>query len=52
MCDGDGFIQVMEDDDGIVALGGGWTCIYMGDEDGISQVKNEGEGINHGGDWT
>ena len=28
--------------------GRGWTCIYMGDKDGVDQVKKEGEGVNLG----
>ena len=26
--------------------GRGWTSIYMGDKDGVDQVKKEGEGVN------
>ena len=43
MCDGDGIVQVKEDDDSAVTVGGGRTRIYMGDDDGIGQVKKEGE---------
>jgi hypothetical protein len=35
-----------------MALGGGWTCIYIGDEDGVRQVKKEGEGVNLDGGQT
>ena len=36
----------VEEGDGIVALGGGRTHIYMGDENGIDQVKKDGQGGN------
>ena len=45
MGDGDNINQVKEEDNGIVALGEGWTCISMGNEDGTGQVKKEGEGV-------
>ena len=35
-----------------MALGGGWTNIFMGDEDDVDQVKKEGEGVNLGVGWT
>ena len=41
--------QVKQEDDGIMALGGGWTRISMGDIDGVGQVKKEGEGVKLGG---
>jgi hypothetical protein len=52
MDDEDDIDQVKEKDDGVVALGGGQTCIYMGDVDGVGQVKKECEGIELGGGWT
>ena len=52
MGDEDGVDQVKEEDDGIVALGGGRTRIYKGDVDGVGQVKKEGEGVNLGGGRT
>jgi hypothetical protein len=48
MGDEDSVDQVKEDD-GIVALGGGWTCIYIGNEDGVGQVKKKGEDVKLGG---
>jgi hypothetical protein len=48
MGDEDGVNQVKEEDDGIVALGGGRTRIYMGDVDGIGRVKKEGESVRLG----
>jgi hypothetical protein len=44
MSDGYGIDRVKEEDDGVVTLGGGRTFIYVGDEDGIGQVKKEGKG--------
>jgi len=44
--------QVKEEDDSIVALGGGRTRIYMGDVDGAGRVKKEGEGVKLGGGRT
>jgi hypothetical protein len=35
-----------------VALGRGWTNIFMGDEDDVDQVKKEGEGVNLSVGWT
>jgi hypothetical protein len=32
-----------------LALGGGYTHIYLSDEDGVGQVKKEDEGVNLGG---
>jgi hypothetical protein len=52
MGDEDGVNQVKEEDDGIVALGGGRTRIYMGDVDGIGRVKKEGESVKLGGGQT
>jgi hypothetical protein len=52
MGDEDGVDQVKEKDDGVVALGGGQTRIYMGDVDSIGQVKKEGEGVKLGGGRT
>jgi hypothetical protein len=52
MGDEDGIDQVKGDVDGIVALGGGRTRIYMGDVDGVGRVKKEGEGIKLGGGRT
>ena len=40
--------QVKEEDDGIVALGGGRTHICMGDVEGVGQVKKEGECVKLG----
>ena len=46
MDDVDGVNQVKEEDDGIVELGRGQTCVYIeDDEDGVGQVKNHGEGV-------
>jgi hypothetical protein len=52
MGDENGVDQVKEEDDGVVALGGGRTRIYMGDVDGIDQVNKEGKGIKLGGGRT
>jgi hypothetical protein len=52
MGDEDGVDQVKGDVDGIMALGGGRTRIYMGDVDGVGRVKKEGEGIKLGGGRT
>jgi len=52
MCDEDDVDQVKEEDDGVVALGGGQTRIYMGDVDGVGQVKKEGKGVKLGGGRT
>ena len=42
----DGVDQVKEEEDGVVALGGGrWARIYMGDEDGVGPVNKEDEGV-------
>jgi hypothetical protein len=38
--------EVKEEEDGVVTLGWGQTCIYIKDgKYGIGQVKNEGEGV-------
>ena len=52
MGDEDGVDQVKEEDDGVVALGGGRTRIYMEGVDGVGQVKKEGEGVKLGGGRT
>ena len=52
MGDEDGVDQVKEEDDGVVALGGGRTRIYMGDVEVVGQVKKEGEGVKLGGGRT
>ena len=52
MGDEDGVDQVKEEDDGVVALGGGRTRIYKGDVDGVGQVKKEDEGVKLGGGQT
>lgn len=44
--DEDGIGQVQEEDDGIVAFGKGRTHIYKGDENGIDQIKKEGQSGN------
>ena len=49
MGDEHGVDQVKEEDDGVVALGGGQIHICMGDVDGVGQVKKEGEGVKLGG---
>jgi hypothetical protein len=49
MGDEDSVDQVKEEDDGIVALGGGQTLIYIGDVDGVGRVKKEGESVKLGG---
>jgi hypothetical protein len=49
MGDEDGVDHVKEEDDGIVALCGGRTLIYMQDVDGVGQVKKEDEGVKLGG---
>ena len=51
MGDEDGVDQIKEEDDGVVALGGGRTRIYMEDVDGVGQVKKEGEDVKLGGGW-
>ena len=48
MGDEDSVDQVKAEDDGVMALGGGWTRIYTGDVDVIDQVKKEGEGVKLG----
>ena len=48
MGDEDGVDQVKEEDDGVVALGGGRMCICMG----VGQVKKECEGVKLGGGQT
>jgi hypothetical protein len=48
MGDEDSVDQVKEEDDDVVALGGGRTRIYMGDVDGIGRIKKEDEGIKLG----
>jgi hypothetical protein len=52
MGDEGGVDQVKEEDDGVVALGGGRTRVYMGDADVVGQVKKEGEGVKLGGGIT
>jgi hypothetical protein len=52
MCDEDDINQVKEEDNSIVALGGGRTCICMGDANGVSRVKKEGKSVKLGGGWT
>jgi hypothetical protein len=52
MGDEDGVDQVKEEDDGVVALGGGRTCIYKGDVDGVGRVRKEGKGVKLGGGRT
>jgi hypothetical protein len=52
MDDEDDIDQVKEEDDGIVALGGGRTRIYMGDVDGVGRVKKEGISVKLGGGRT
>jgi hypothetical protein len=52
MGDEDGINQVKEEDDGIVALGGGRTHNYMGDVDGVDRVKKEGKSVKLGGGRT
>jgi hypothetical protein len=44
MGDEDDVNQVKEDNDGVIALGGGRTCIYTSDENGTRQVKKLGGG--------
>jgi hypothetical protein len=51
MGDEDGVDQVKEKDDGIVALAGGRTRVYMGDVDGVGHVKKEDEGVKLGRGW-
>lgn len=36
----------------LLLYSGGWTHIYMGDEDDIDEVKKDGEDTNLGKDWT
>ena len=52
MGDEDSVDQVKEENDGVVALGGGQTRIYMGDVDGVGQVNKEGECVKLGGGRT
>ena len=52
MGDGDNVSQVKQEEVGDVELGGGRTHIYMGDEDGVSKFKKEGEGVSHSGGRT
>jgi hypothetical protein len=52
MGDEDGVDQVKEEDDGVVALGGGRTRICMDDVDGVGQVKKEGGCVKLGGGRT
>ena len=48
MGDENGVDLVKEEDNGVVALGGGRTHIYMRDADGVGQVKKEGECVKLG----
>jgi len=46
MGDSDGVKQVKEEDDGVVELGRGHTCVYIEDDEyGVGQVKNQGEDV-------
>jgi hypothetical protein len=52
MGDKDNINQVKEEDNSIVALGGGRTRICMGDADSVGRVKKEGKSVKLGGGCT